>query len=90
MCLSQIRALQSFLKTNTSQDFISVDSNGYEQTCSARAIVTWFKVLNHTSVEISWEKINITESEKIMGYIIYYVDAPERNITHRGIDTCVQ
>lgn len=89
LCLSQIRELQSTVKTNTSEDFINIDSNGYEQTCSARAIVTWFKVLNHTSVEISWEKFNITKSEQIMGYIIYYVVAPERNITHRGIDTCV-
>lgn len=90
LCLSQIRELQSILKTSVSEDFVSVDSNGYEQTCLARAINTWHKVLNHTSVEISWEKINVTETEKIMGYIIYYIVAPDRNITHRGIDTCVQ
>lgn len=90
LCLSQIRELQKILKTNTSEDFVSVDSNGYEQTCSAKPIATWNKVLDCKTVEISWEKINITDAEKIMGYIIFYVVAPERNITHRGIDTCVQ
>lgn len=90
LCLSQIRELQSVLRTNKSEDFISIESNGYEQTCLARAMTTWHHILNHTSVEVSWEKINVTESEKIMGYVIYYIIAPERNITHRGIDTCVQ
>lgn len=90
LCLSQVRELQSVLGTNKSEDFVSIDSNGYEQTCLARAMSTWYTVLNHTSAEISWEKLNVTENEKIMGSIIYYIVAPDRNITHRGIDTCVQ
>lgn len=90
LCPNQIHELQQVLKTNTSEDFISSESNGYEQTCSARAIETWFKVLNESSVDISWVKIKISDSEKIMGYIIFYIVAPERNVSHLGIDTCVQ
>lgn len=90
LCLNQIDELQKVLKTNTSEDFVSLESNGYEQTCSARAIETWFNVLNESSVEISWTKIKIADFEKIMGYIIFYIVAPERNVSHLGIDTCVQ
>lgn len=90
LCLTQIHQLQKLLKTNTSADFISTESNGQEQTCSAKVVVTWSKVLNSTSVEISWKKIHVSESEKVIGFIIYYIVAPIRNVTHLGVDTCVQ
>lgn len=90
LCLSQIRELQSVLGTNKSEDFVGNESNGYEQPCFALPISTWHNVLNHTSVEISWEKLNVSKTEKIMGSIIYYVVAPDRNVTYRGLDTCVQ
>lgn len=90
LCLNQIYQLQQVLKTNTSEDFISPESNGYEQTCLARVVDTWHRVLNQTSVEIIWSKINVSETEKIMGYLIFYVAAPERNVIHLNIDTCVQ
>lgn len=90
LCLKQIKELQQILKTNTSADFISNESNGYEQTCSAIAIRTDDKVLNSSSVEISWNKIKVSESEKIAGYIVYLIVAPNMTVTHIGIDTCVQ
>lgn len=90
LCLNQIHALQKILKTNTTEDFIGLESNGYEQTCSAREIVTFCKVIDQSSAEIAWRKITVSDSEKIMGYIIFYIEAPERTVTHLGIDTCVQ
>lgn len=90
LCLSQVHELQNKLGTNKSDDFISTESNGYEQTCKSRAMVTFAHVLNHTSVQISWENLNVTDKEKVLGSIIYYVVAPERNVTYRGMDTCVQ
>lgn len=90
LCLNQIHALQKILKTNTTEDFISPESNGYEQTCSAREIVTWYHVIDPSSAKISWKKITVSDSEKIMGYIIFYIEAPEKTVTHLGIDTCVQ
>lgn len=90
LCLNQIHALQKILKTNTTEDFISLESNGYEQTCSAREIVTFCKVIDQSSAKIAWKKITVSDSEKIMGYIIFYIEAPERTVTHLGIDTCVQ
>lgn len=90
LCLSHIRELQKTLKGDRSKDFVSSGTNGYEQTCITKTMATWHKVLDHTSVEINWNRIKITDAERIMGYLIYYVAAPQRNITHRGIDTCVQ
>lgn len=90
LCLNQIHKLQQLLKTNVTADFISTESNGYEQTCSANIIVTQSNVLNSSTVEIIWNKINITKLEKIVGYIVYYIVAPDMTVTHLGIDTCVQ
>lgn len=90
LCLSEIYALQHLLKTNPSEDFIGIESNGYEETCSARDIETDFKVLSPNNVEITVQRIHVPDSEKIVGYIIYYIIAPERNVTHFGSDTCVQ
>lgn len=73
LCLKQIHELQQLLKTNTSEDFISADSNGYEQTCSAKSIATQFKVLSPSSVKIIWQKIEVSKAEKIIAYIVYYI-----------------
>ena len=90
LCLNQIHELQKMLKTNVTADFVGSESNGYEQTCSASAIATTTKVLSSSSVDIIWNKINVKESEKIVGYIVYYIVAPTRNVSRIGIDTCVQ
>lgn len=90
LCLSEIYALQSMLKTNTTQDWIGTESNGNEETCSARLIQTYFDVLTRDTVSITIERIDVPENEKIVGYIIYYMVAPEQNVTHFGMDTCAQ
>lgn len=90
LCLKQIHELQKMLKTNSTGDFISSESNGQEQTCSARSITTTFNVLSSDKVEISWNKIELADSEKIVGYIIFYIVAPSKNVSHLGIETCVQ
>lgn len=90
LCLNQIHELQKLLKTNVTADFVGTESNGNEQTCSANAIATTMKVLSSSSVEIIWNKISVLETEKIVGYIVYYIVAPTRNVSRIGIDTCVQ
>ncbi|XP_055296266.1 insulin-like receptor [Sitodiplosis mosellana] len=90
LCLNQIQELQKVLKTNTTADFISPESNGYEQTCTATVIVTSNNVLSSSSVKINWDKITVLDTEKIVGYIIYYIVAPTRTVSRLSIDTCVQ
>lgn len=90
LCLKEIHDLQQLLKTNVSRDLVSTESNGYEEICLARDIRTSFEVLSNSSAEIKWQRINVSDSEKVIAYIIYYIEAPEKNITHLGIDTCVQ
>lgn len=61
-----------------------------QETCSAKDVSTSASVINATSVDISWHRFEVSPTEKIIGYIIYYIVAPEKNITHMGIDSCVQ
>lgn len=89
LCQKHIVELQKLLKTNASADYIDPESNGYEQSCTVRTIVTSNTVLNCSSVEIKWDKVLVDANEKVVGYIIYYIVAPARNITHVGLDTCV-
>lgn len=88
LCLNEIHALQTSLKTNATEDLISAESNGYEESCSAQIIISIAKVLSSTAVTISWQRFLIPDSQKIVGYTIYYIEAPEENITHMGIDSC--
>ncbi|XP_031617136.1 insulin-like receptor [Contarinia nasturtii] len=89
LCLKKIYELQQVLKTNTSADFISPESNGYEQTCVARQIVAWSRVISSTQVEILWHRINVSETEKVIGYEIAYIASREKNVSRIGIDTCI-
>lgn len=88
LCLSEIHALQTALKTNASEDLISAESNGYEESCSALIIISNAEVLSSNNVTIIWQRFPIPESQKMVGYSIYYIEAPEKNITHMGIDSC--
>lgn len=88
LCLNEIRTLQSSLKTNATLDLISAESNGYEESCSAQRIISNVDVLSSTAVTIIWEPFKIPDTQKTVGYTIYYIEAPEKNITHMGIDAC--
>lgn len=90
LCLSEIHALQTFLKTNQSEDFIGLESNGYEESCTARVISSSAVVNSPSNVTIRWQPFEISDVQKMIGYTIYYIEAPERNITHMGIDSCVR
>lgn len=88
LCLDQINQLQTLLNTNKSADYISHVSNGYEQTCSAISLVTECNNITNISAVISWNKIDVNETQKIIGYLVYYIVAPSQNVSHLGIDTC--
>lgn len=89
LCMKEIRDLQEILKTNVSEDFVSAESNGYEEVCSASDIETKFEVLSHSSVEIQWERID-TDKVRTFGYVIYYMEAPDKSVTHLTIDSCAR
>lgn len=89
LCMKEIRDLQEILKTNASEDFVSAESNGYEEVCSASDIETTFTVLSYSSVEIQWERID-TDKVRTFGYVVYYMEAPDKNITHLSIDSCAR
>lgn len=89
LCMKEIRDLQHILRTNASEDFISLESNGYEEICSSGDIQTSFNVLSHSAVEIKWECLD-TDKIRTFGYIIYYMEAPNKNITHLSIDSCAR
>lgn len=88
LCLDEIHVMQKRLGTNTSLDLISTESNGYEETCTAIRISASAEAVSFSNVTITWEQFVIPPTQKLMGYMIYYIEAPQRNITHMGVDSC--
>lgn len=88
LCLKEIHALQTMLRTNVTRDRISEESNGYEESCTAITIKSEFEVGSHHNVTIKWERFHVPNNQTIEGYIIYYIIAPDQNITYVGIESC--
>lgn len=87
LCNEDIVALQKLVNTNPAEDFIGQDSNGFEDACTQRDIETDFYEVTHKSINIRWERLEYNNIRPI-GYIIFYIEAPERNITHLELHSC--
>lgn len=94
LCLSEIHRFQRTMVLNLQQSGHMVDpnSNGYEQTCMAKRIKSSSKILTHESVTITWSRFDVPLAQRVYAYIIYYVEAPVRNISRIGMDaySCTQ
>lgn len=88
LCLREVADLQRALKTNVSADYVSTQSNGYEEICAVEFISSIAEVLNSTDVRITWERFKLSELCRMVGYTIFYIEAPERNVTHDGVNVC--
>lgn len=89
LCLSEISSFQSKTNYTKLDDFVSIDSNGYKHTCNIFALKSEFKVLNYENVTICWREFEPNENQTLLGYLIYLIEAPHRDLTtYYGRDAC--
>ncbi|XP_055709415.1 insulin receptor-like isoform X2 [Phlebotomus papatasi] len=89
LCSTEIRKLQLNTDYNRTLDYISKESNGYKHSCDMETIRIDYTVLSPTNVTIYWEKYHVDDKNILEGYLIYYIEAPRRDITtYFGRDSC--
>lgn len=92
LCLNNIYNWNnSLVRTPESlkDDVANIDSNGYDQSCTARIFNSSQVVISDTEVDIIWDTFVAPLNQVVVGYLVYFVEAPERNVTLTGIDSCV-
>ncbi|KAJ4429989.1 hypothetical protein ANN_22193 [Periplaneta americana] len=88
LCLSEIEELQvkSGAPNYTNFD-VARESNGDKVACKVVPLSANATVKSSTSVLIEWETHLAPSS--VLGYMVYYIEAPEQNVTeHDGLDAC--
>lgn len=92
LCINTILGWNSTVirpPNTTIHDFVNRDTNGNDETCTTEIIKTNAVVISHSNVSISWNTLTTLDKDTEVGYNIYYIEAPEKNITYRGIDSCL-
>jgi len=86
LCLSEIVKLQEKTGAANFTNFdVAEESNGDKVACSVVDLKANSTVRSSTSVLIEWEPCSCT----VLGYMVYYIEAPEQNVTeHDGLDAC--
>jgi Receptor L domain len=93
LCLHEIQFLQSIVAYNDSCgkkcDFISHNTNGYMASCIMEPIFSESNVTTFENVTIRWKAYKSKGQQTIVGYTIFYIEAPQTNITsYYGQDSC--
>ncbi|PSN49106.1 hypothetical protein C0J52_13639 [Blattella germanica] len=90
LCLSEIDKLQEIAGLQNYSNFdVSRESNGDKVACNVVTLSANATVLSSKTVLIEWEPCKVPDPTSVLGYMVYYIEAPERNVTeHDGLDAC--
>ncbi|KAJ9594151.1 hypothetical protein L9F63_014407, partial [Diploptera punctata] len=90
LCLSEIDKLQEIAGLQNYSNFdVSRESNGDKVACNVVILYANATVLSSKTVLIEWEPCLVPDPSSVLGYMVYYIEAPEQNVTeHDGLDAC--
>lgn len=90
LCMSEIDKLQDISEAPNYTNFdVARESNGDKVACNVATLHTNSTVKSSTSVLIEWEPCLLPDPSSVLGYMVYYIEAPEQNLTqHDGVDAC--
>lgn len=91
LCIEKIKAFQDKLERRNlfdSNDSM-LHSNGDKISCNVTKIDVVIMKRDHRGVILSWEKFKTHDDRSLLGYVVYYIEAPYKNITlYDGRDAC--
>jgi len=90
LCMSQIDKLQEISGAPNYTNFdVARESNGDKVACNVVTIHANATVKSSSSALIEWEPCLVADPSSILGYMVYYTEAPEQNVTENdGLDAC--
>lgn len=90
LCLQKIETLRDKAKLEEFNDYdVASTSNGDKVACNVSKL--WTKVVKKTSrgAIIEWEAYKHHDIRTLLGYVVYFIEAPNRNMTmYDGRDAC--
>lgn len=90
LCLQKIEMLRDKAKLEDFNDHdVASSSNGDKVACNVTQLKT--KVIKKTSrgAIIEWEAYTHHDTRSLLGYVVYFIEAPHRNVTmYDGRDAC--
>ncbi|UYV63309.1 InR [Cordylochernes scorpioides] len=92
LCLSKIDQLKQYADVNPwNEQDVSPMSNGDRVACNLTTFSIRFGRVSSSSAILIWDNFrrNLSDPRNLLGYVIYYREAPEQNITiYDGRDAC--
>lgn len=90
LCMSEIETLRkiSGLKNNFTEIDVSPHSNGDKFACNRVNITTEVELVSPDVVSLKWEAYDFADQQSLIGYLIYYIEAPDKNISTYDGDAC--
>nr|BBI47313.1 insulin-like peptide receptor 1 [Gnatocerus cornutus] len=91
LCLKEIRKLEKKTNmTNVTEIEVAPNSNGDKIACDLRELkLEGPKVIRSKGVVLEWDQFKMDDTRKLLGYIVFYIEAPTRNVTlYDGRDAC--
>lgn len=90
LCYSKIETLR--LKANLgefSELEVAPNSNGDKIACNVANMSVSVKIISSRAVILEWLPFHMDDHRKLLGYVVYSIEAPYRNITlYDGRDAC--
>lgn len=91
LCLSIIEEFKKSLDPKIKYDSEESirNSNGDKIACNLTTLNAWANSITHQFALIKWEPFELDDFRSLLGYVIFYIEAPYRNVTlYDGRDAC--
>jgi hypothetical protein len=91
LCIQEIEMLQNITNiVNVTELEVAKNSNGDKIACDLQMLKqVQIKVRYSKGVVLEWEPFKIDDPRKLLGYIVYSIEAPIKNVTlYDGRDAC--
>lgn len=91
LCFYKIERLKAFVKDPVVfvDEDVASGSNGDKIACNVTQLNVTINVYSSAACVIQWEPMKLQDERGLLGYIVYYIATPHRNVTlYDGRDAC--
>ncbi|PNF35477.1 Insulin-like receptor [Cryptotermes secundus] len=90
LCLYKIEKLKQVAQLPDFTDLeVAANSNGDKVACNVTVLRARVTKLDYYAVLIEWDQFEHYDPRTLLGYVVYYIEAPFRNLTlYDGRDAC--
>lgn len=90
LCMSEIEKLREATKNRViySTMDVSPHSNGDKFACNYVNISTEVELIKPQKINLKWNTTVISDKKNLIGFLIYYIEAPDQNVSAYDGDAC--